>query len=110
MDSRGNVCVDETLQVVSPLPPSNGSGIDSPPTNASASSCGRIFAMGDAMGLATCTDLKLGHTAELNADVVAANVHHLASANELTSTALTSEVPMKRPVDSLGKYPEAAVG
>ena len=110
LDSRGNVCVDETLQVVSLLAPSNGSGTDSPQTINSASGGGRIFAMGDAMALAACTDLKLGHTAELNADVVAANVHHLASVNEPTSTALGSEVPMKRHADSLGKYPEAAVG
>ena len=39
---------------------------------------GRVFGVGDAMSLPKCTDLKLGHTAELNADVAAENVSHLA--------------------------------
>ena len=41
----------------------------------------RIFAAGDVMRLAGCNDLKLGHTAELNADVVAANIRRAAAAD-----------------------------
>ena len=47
----------------------------------------RIFAAGDAMRLAGCNDLKVGHTAELNADVVAANIRLAAAADAAAAAA-----------------------
>lgn len=54
LDASGRVLVDQALRV--------------------RGAHGRIFAMGDAMLLPGSTDLKLGHTAELNAEVAAENV------------------------------------
>ena len=59
VDGKGRLVVDETLR--------------------SRFGGGNVFAAGDAMALAPCADLKLGHTAELNADVVAENIKHLAA-------------------------------
>jgi len=79
VDARGRVVVDKHLRV-------RGAG-------------GRVLAMGDVMVLAGCSDLKLGHTAELNAQVAAANVLR-------THAALAAA----RPEPRLEAYPFGAVG
>ena len=53
----------------------------------------RIFAAGDVMRLAGCNDLKLGHTAELNADVVAANIRRAAAADAAAAAAAAAADP-----------------
>jgi len=79
LDTKGRVLVDSTLRCVV--------------------GDGHLFAAGDAMHLSSCSDLKLGHTAELNADVVAENIRHLA--RNPAASAVTSH---------LESYPQAAVG
>ena len=61
-DAKGKVVVDEHLRCAAS------------PT----ATPGRVFAAGDVMRLPGCKDLKVGHTAELNADVVAANIRAAA--------------------------------
>ena len=79
VDGKGRLVVDETLR--------------------SRFGGGRVFAAGDAMQLAPCSDLKLGHTAELNADVVAENIRHLAAHGGGDGAA-----------GGLATYPHGAVG
>ncbi len=64
LDASGALLVQETLQ------------LDGSP---------RIYAMGDAMSLRGCDDTKLGHTAELNAALAAANVRRQSRGEELLS-------------------------
>ena len=89
LDGKGRVRVDETLRVDG----ARGSN---------------VFAMGDAMALPGCRDLKLGHTAELNADVVAENILHLtraAAPSNGTTAASGGEAAA-----GLEAYPQGAVG
>jgi len=80
-DAKGRVLVDETLRC--------------------AAGSGRIFVAGDAMSLPSSDDLKLGHTAELNADVVADNIRHLCHAAKGGAQGVAT---------GLATYPFGAVG
>lgn len=79
---------------------------------------GRIFAMGDVMAAAPsfASDLKLGHTAELNADVVATNVHALIEHLATPPSAAEAEPLVAEPEDRVARaagsvsYPQGAVG
>lgn len=81
-DAHGQLAVDSQLRLAvdSQLPPRQEEGATSPQPI-------RIFAAGDVMRLAGCHDLKVGHTAELNADVVAANIRRTAAGATTTACA-----------------------